>query len=699
MSDYERYQTLTQAGQELFSPGCPVSVLRYQLSLDLEQGQRLLQVRMLNHSDRTVMSVYLRIVCKDARGQEITTLELIPVTGLAVRTGRIFGDDKVLTLWPSGVTFVEIYPQRVVFTDATAWNEPARSDYISVPPPVAVRPGDELYPALAAAARTGGVHNDYYFKSLRGAFQCTCGVTNSGRSLRCVRCGAPRAWLEAHMDPESLRHPAPAPAPEPAAPAAAPAAPSAAPAAPAAPSVPPVVAPVVVPAAVREPDPLDLAQLLAPEPPAPPAAPVAPQPREEAKPEKKASGGRTAAIIAAVLVFLLGAAWCSYKYLMPFMRYQEGVSQQATAQYEQAIATFTELGEYKDAPQRILDCKGQIGLGLMRNEDYAAAYQALLGLPGYESYCADCLYSLGVLAYNAGDVETAWSYVEQLEQEYGGHEKLEPLKQRCNYSRGLTAFEDAGVAPDPDQAITLYYTALEYFAAAGDYQDSADRILRCRYQIADLTEQMGNLTGAADLFGELGDYEDAPERRLKCMYDYAESNISQPDQTTIEYLGELAREGYEDSAWLQQQATGQNEYAFHVSMSPVDDGAGIDLAWDLSLLYVHYDLDVGGELIHVLMRYTLPDGKTGQAFLNSDGTPTGTKPWTSLVPVTCQTAGEVRLEFTHADRPDTVLGELVFRYDPAAAPAPDPAANQAPDTGVQPADGSVTPAEPAGRAG
>ena len=63
----QRFQNLSTAQQFLFKPGCPVQVNRWQLSRDMETGKRLLQVRMINLSEKRIRQVFLRIRCEDAR--------------------------------------------------------------------------------------------------------------------------------------------------------------------------------------------------------------------------------------------------------------------------------------------------------------------------------------------------------------------------------------------------------------------------------------------------------------------------------------------------------------------------------------------------------------------------------------------------------------------------------------------------------
>jgi hypothetical protein len=63
MPNYQRFQTISAGAQNRFDPDSPVWVSRYRLSLDAESGKRLLQVRMVNLSDKRLRQVFLRIRC------------------------------------------------------------------------------------------------------------------------------------------------------------------------------------------------------------------------------------------------------------------------------------------------------------------------------------------------------------------------------------------------------------------------------------------------------------------------------------------------------------------------------------------------------------------------------------------------------------------------------------------------------------
>lgn len=167
MSNYQRFQVLSTARQELFCPDSPVWVSRYQLSRDLESGKRLLQTRMVNCSEKQVRQVFLRVVCLGASREKLSQLELVPLPAVAALPGRVFGDDRFAEIPVKGTVYVEAYAQRVRFADGSTWDETKPEGYLAFRAEP-VRPEDPHYETLADRARSGGVRNDCYFRARQG---------------------------------------------------------------------------------------------------------------------------------------------------------------------------------------------------------------------------------------------------------------------------------------------------------------------------------------------------------------------------------------------------------------------------------------------------------------------------------------------------------------------------------------------------
>lgn len=661
MATYQRYQTLCSAEQHLFSPSCPVWVQKYQLSWDVQTGSRLLQCRMVNVAEKAVTAVYLRVLCRDEQGRDLTTMHLVPVTGLFVSPGELFGDDKVVALWPKRTAFAEIFAERVCFSDGTAWNEPPIPDYEAIPAPAPVRPADAAYAKLAPAAREGGVRNDFYFRDMNRVWQCTCGLPNSSTVLRCRHCGADRLWLQQHMDAEKLLappapKPAPAPEPEPE-------------------PVLPVehfkltddFAAVPMPVLAEEEFPMIRPAAAPTETPMPEAAPAqTPQP-------KKRHGGRIAAIVLAILLFLGIGGWLAWRqFLSPYLRYQEAAASQEDGDYERALALFRDLGDYQDSASRADACEAKLAYqeaaALYNNGEYAKAYERFCKMEGHEDDAAACLYTPAVLASNAQDYEAAWSYVRQLEAQYPlfKADEVQKLQVRCCYGFGAAAMQKGEEADSVQDMLTYYSEAQDWFRDAGDYRDSAAQIRECDYRVAQLTLQeaagygdSAMLLQAVEAFTALGDYSDSRQMRLVAMYEYCAREDDPQNETTVAFLKELLDAGYEDAEQLYDHLFPMTVSidlwinAANGSRSAVEDTLPLE---QMERLWVSYSIEGGRDenVYQIRLIYTLPDGTGGSATVNPGNTRDDALPLYDVLPVKAKEAGKLTLQFCNGKNGATI---------------------------------------------
>lgn len=644
MANYERFQIISAARQNLFLPESPVWVSRCQLSRDLEQDLRLLQVRMVNCSELPIRQVFLRIVCFSADRRRLTQLSMVPMPSLSAAPGRVFGDDKPIELPVKAAVYVEVFAQRVRFADGSAWDEPGTDGYLAFPAPEPVRRDDPHFAELSSRAISGNVRNDCYYRAQQGLWLCTCGMPNAMRSLRCVRCGAGRLWLETHMDPNLLDAPAPVRTPEPE--------PKPAPA-PAAAPVAPAPAVTVIPTPIRE---------------TPPAAPtIIVQPAPEPAPEPEPShAGRIVAIVLAVLLFLGIGAFCAWRYLKPYLRYQEALREQAAGNYDRAVLLFRDLGEYRDSLQQIDETIAQKALRLMGDGQYQQALELFEGLEGHDGQIADCLYALGVLAYNDKDLTTALDYVNKLQTRFPDYDKTRTLSDYCYYSLGNLSWATASGESDPYVRIGDYEDARDYFSRANGYEDSDARARDCAFRIAETYYEIDEYEKAIECFTELQD----EEMVMACMFAYVSAHSEDPDDAALDYLEILLENGYDGAEELRDQI-----FRLELSFKLTGSAAGAvtplpETVNDLSSVYIDYSIQqkVAYDPLLILAICSLPDGKTVQGLLNADGGASSRVNWKDLsFPAECEKAGTVVLRFYDASKGKNSepLGEEAFDYAPA----------------------------------
>ena len=86
----------------------------------------------------------------------------------------------------------------------------------------------------------------------------------------------------------------------------------------------------------------------------------------------------------------------------------------------------------------------------------------------------------------------------------------ESFLARCDYLDAEEAF-----------ARCDWIAARELYAAAGSFEDSAEKVRLCDYRRAEELLASGSFEDAEALFSSLGGFEDAADRALGCRYDRA----------------------------------------------------------------------------------------------------------------------------------------------------------------------------------
>ena len=568
----QRVQVLSSAEQNLFRPEAPVWVSQYQLCLEKQSNRLMLKLRLLNCSDLVVNQVFLRIVCFDANHERISQQDLVPMAKVSAAPGEFFGEDYPVEIRNRETLFVEAYAQRVRFDTEAEWNETDPEGYLSFPRQV-VSPDSPDYRTLDARAQTGHVRNDCLFSLQADLWVCTCGTPNALVRSRCVHCGADRLWLEQNMylkqlhnqdsaelhrvDSELLRR-------------AAFAAPGTAPVDTASFVCPaPIVS--VLPSPIYDSSPY---HPLPPESDIPLPEPVkadsaqdgATQTEEAAeKPEGKqeqqkreeqqiAAAGKKTALIVAIVAALLVAVICVDRFVMPSLRYQKALREQAVGNYDQAIFLFSALKNYKDSADHVHLAQEDKAREMMRDGKYQEAMDLLEAEYKGSSLIADCIYALGVLAYNDGDEETALEYVARLKQRFPNYDKAETLEQYCYYSLGSRNASEALRAKDSKLIISYYEDAVECYRSAGGYADAEDLAKLCQYRLADAyTYEDVTWKKAIEEYEKLGNYLDAAQLRLDYMYSYVLMRWTDLDDTVFSYLETLSDADYDGAQTLLDQ--------------------------------------------------------------------------------------------------------------------------------------------------
>ena len=136
---------------------------------------------------------------------------------------------------------------------------------------------------------------------------------------------------------------------------------------------------------------------------------------EQAPAPKKKRTGLIIGIIAAVIV-VLAAAVIVLKVLIPGSKYAEGEALLAAGQYEEAIAVFEDLGDFKDSPYMVNKSQYKYGVALYEDGEFKKAMKVFKALGDFKDSedqveaCEEGLrnqaYTEALALYNEGKIWT-----------------------------------------------------------------------------------------------------------------------------------------------------------------------------------------------------------------------------------------------------------------------------------------------------
>ncbi len=312
--------------------------------------------------------------------------------------------------------------------------------------------------------------------------------------------------------------------------------------------------------------------------------------------------------------------------VMPFVRYQKAVRMETEGNYEQAIAQYAALGNYRDSAQRVDMLQDEKARAMMCDGQYQEALNLLESTGKTHALAADCLYALGVLAYNDGDPKTGLEYVSRLRERFPKYDNTRQLEHYCYYSLGSQSAAKAANTLSslaPAQRAALYESAIANFSRVQNYFDAAERIKECQYKLAWTYASDWELEKAVTLFQSLSGYLDADDQRLICMFDYVISHTNSMNATAESYLNTLVAADYPGAAEIRDHING---VGFTFELVYGEDGVLPAEVTDLSEVSIRYQISAsdgaGPALVQVIC--TLPGGDSTWSYLNADGSASGT---------------------------------------------------------------------------
>jgi len=197
------------------------------------------------------------------------------------------------------------------------------------------------------------------------------------------------------------------------------------------------------------------------------------------------------------VVLAMAVLWISA--IAPAVKYKQGQSALANAEYPEAIEVFSGLGDYKDASEELRVAYYSLGMQLFDEGNFAGAAEAF---------------------ENAGD--------------YSDAEAKVVLSQKAEaYQNGLLALDDGA-----------YTKAVDFFIAANDYSDAAVKISESYYAYGEQLLSEQKYVQAAKAFSAAGEYSDAVQQISFIGHELIDNQDYEGAVTVFSLLADAASQAY-----------------------------------------------------------------------------------------------------------------------------------------------------------
>ena len=228
-------------------------------------------------------------------------------------------------------------------------------------------------------------------------------------------------------------------------------------------------------------------------------------------------------------------------------RYQLAMQAEADGRYARAYAEYTDLGEYKDCPDKAARFENEYAAAsaLLAEEEYdnaKSAFEALKDYADAEKMAKESVYQKGEKLLADGRFYEAKTTFETL-KDYSDAETMakesvyqKGEKQLANgqYDLALSTFSALGTykkaydnASYAQSRIDMqkgdYQKALDGLVKlmGYGYQEAEEPILECRYQLAAQAENNGQYAQAYAEYIDLGEYKDCADKAARFENEYA----------------------------------------------------------------------------------------------------------------------------------------------------------------------------------
>ncbi|MBR5537115.1 MAG: tetratricopeptide repeat protein [Clostridia bacterium] len=451
----EQYSRLFALPNDLYTAGSPVVIAEGVFLKNNQTGNILAQLKFRNIHHQRVKAVKVRVFSLDTDGCRLGAAKEHQYFDLSAPRGTEFGQKTAILLDGTSAQNFSVELAEVTFADDSVWTGDA-GDWQPLPALTTLLDEAQDENLVTQYRMTYGKQCGYAPCSHEDLWFCACGAVNHAEERTCCNCGLEFAKLNA-VQWTALKQ-----------------------------------------AADRR---LTEEQAVA-------------QKQEAALKKKKRR--KVTAVILALLILVLAAAAAFYavEYYIPATKYAKAESHLAAGQYDEAIAVFTDLGDYQDAAARVPAAKYAKADACLAAGQYDEAIAVLIDLGDYQDAAARvpaAKYAKADACLAAGQYDEAISTFGEL----GAYNDSETRRAEATCAKAEALFANGD-----------FLDAAALFASLDGYGNSEAREKESRYQQGIVYLEAQDFDSADAIFEALGTYKDSIAKRHR--HQYTESVTTEP---------------------------------------------------------------------------------------------------------------------------------------------------------------------------
>ena len=420
----EKY-TIVQHEKRLFwLQDCPVLLHSYALTKNNTNNSIFLQCKFENIADTAIKAMNIAVKCSDIAHKQVTNIDNFSYLDISVQPYSLFGDKTPVVLPDNTTRNVSIIPLKVIFSDDTTWENTSErayelAEYEQQPISSLGELADQYKRDLHKICADSDKHN-YLPTNVNGFTVCGCGKITLNSAESCPQCHVFFQKLFDTNDAEKLQS--------------------------------------------------NLSHYNA-------LLEEQAQKDEEIKKERQRQAelakqkfkttAKKVSIIGGSIIAIAALGILTKQVIIPNVQYSNAERLLQNGEYDEAVQTFTHLGDFKDASEKVLKTK----------YDWAKSKLA------------------------QGDTEGAISLFSMLGDYSDAKAQATEIQNQVQYDKAMSAFQ----AEKYDDAQAL-------FSELGSYKDSSDKVIECKkiyYSAAKTALSKNDANTALHEFLQAVPYEDS----------------------------------------------------------------------------------------------------------------------------------------------------------------------------------------------